>query len=564
MATGFVTDGEMIVGPAYVTVSTNLDNGLTVPFIGAPPLSGEFTDPPLSGARTVVNPAFALATKTGVLVQTFEENWYNRVHVIPSRYDVGNLISDQVRTFEVWNAYFTSKSLSAITQSGTQGLSLTRPAGAPSEPATYDPLEALTYSISITLTGPATINALYGFTFPAEAPSINVVGNRVVFFPFSAQAPVEEFLEFDTEIMESYDGHEQRVQVRERPRQTLGMNYLLSDAQEVAVLKNILIGNAGRLFGVPMWQESRPLLANVSIGATSITVTTTNADFRVGLVALWRSFNDFEVVEVSTVSAGSLTLALGTSKAHTAGITRVIPIRFCYLSDSNKLRVRTTNVTSFDAEWRSVDFTDLASDAGFTLYKSMPALLDPNYSERDLTEAFRSGALELDATTGGFSFTDRRDVPEYASVKTWIYEDAASSFGLRQQLYALRGRQRSFWLPTFRPDFQVVQDVGSSDTQLVVAAVDYGRFVTRQEPFTDIIIQLKNGSNFLREITNYGTSGANETITISSTLGVAVTVADILRVSYLVRSRLGSDRIEIRHNRLGAVTVSIPVIGVIP
>src|SRR5574343_92051 len=49
------------------------------------------------------------------------DDYYNRIHLIPAKVDVGNLVSDQYFDVLVWNAYFVPRTLESISQSGTSG-----------------------------------------------------------------------------------------------------------------------------------------------------------------------------------------------------------------------------------------------------------------------------------------------------------------------------------------------------------------------------------------------------------------------------------------------------------
>ena len=77
------------------------------------------------------------------------------------------------------------------------------------------------------------------------------------------------------------------------------------------------------------------------------------------------------------------------------------------------------------------------------------------------------------------------------------------------------------------------------------------------------LVQLQHPIGCLRQVTGHGTSGSNELISINTALGQVVNPSDVKFICFLVRSRLASDRVEMVHHRLGATTVSVPVVGVI-
>ena len=67
----------------------------------------------------------------GVKLNSYLQDYYFRVHVRPSRIDLGNLLSSQTRQVEVWNAHLTSKLLASITRERVEGFVLSEPVATP-------------------------------------------------------------------------------------------------------------------------------------------------------------------------------------------------------------------------------------------------------------------------------------------------------------------------------------------------------------------------------------------------------------------------------------------------
>lgn len=132
--------------------------------------------------------------RNGSIATSYYDDYYNRVHVIPRTLDIGNLLSVQTRQVSVWNAWLTSRALSAITESGTDGLTESGIVA----PTTFAPLEERAFVITVDTAGPAAIDAEYVFVFVGESPRLSVVGHRVVVFghPPNWSAPVVERLEW--------------------------------------------------------------------------------------------------------------------------------------------------------------------------------------------------------------------------------------------------------------------------------------------------------------------------------------------------------------------------------
>lgn len=550
-------------------ISTNIVNqDLGTVYVGGHPGTAHDLLDVLGGlGAATLTPSISGSAKTGGVGGGYGADWYNRAHVIPSVLDLGNLLQTQTRSVEVWNAHFVQKTLTAVGEQGTEGITLVKPFG---EPAVYEPLQSETYDVQVTLAGPPVIDALFTFDFGApDEPTLTVSGDRVVIFPYSPQRPLTEALEFLTDVMEGYEGTEQRAMVRNLARQFYTMFYRPGTAVETATMLNTIFGHLGRVFGVPLFQFKRTLLADASITDTSVQVDTTFADFRGpgGLALLWRSSTDFETVEVDAVQPGQLDLARPLEQAHTAGDTLVVPMQLCLATDPVNHSRTGNGKTRVEVSWQAIEFADLSADDGdLTLYKSAPVVGDLNILSGDdeLREAFVGKAEVIDNRTGAVESVVRRLAPEVASVKTWDTDDPQEAWETRQLLYALRGRQRTFWLPTFRQDFVLADTVGAADTDIEVVPVEYDRFVGGQAPLDHVAIYLNDGTVFFREILSSTVAlSGNEQLNLDSALGQEVQTGDVLRISYLVRCRLGADRIEFEHRRPGSVRVSAPVVGVI-
>ena len=80
---------------------------------------------PGAAPRTINLPVSQQANnQAGILGGSFgRQDWYDRIHLVPGVIALGNLVQAQERTFEVWNAWFVSKTLSSVTPPTMMGSS---------------------------------------------------------------------------------------------------------------------------------------------------------------------------------------------------------------------------------------------------------------------------------------------------------------------------------------------------------------------------------------------------------------------------------------------------------
>ena len=142
----------------------------------------------------------------------------------------------------------------------------------------------------------------------------------------------------------------------------------------------------------------------------------------------------------------------------------------------------------------------------------------------------------------------------------WAYDflskaqGPAKRWALRRWLWSLRGRQTSFWLPTWGRELQLQAAMTSGSAQMRVAQVaELTAYVGRK-----VLLEMPGGLRF-RTITAAVADGPNHRLTISSNLGELVAIST--KVHFMTHVRSDSDRIEIEHGAV-ASDVTLPVMGV--
>jgi len=147
------------------------------------------------------------------------------------------------------------------------------------------------------------IDAAYRFVFAGGLTALLVVtGRRVVVFgmrPDWSQG-ITERLEWLTEVLEAYDGTEQRVRLRQLPRRGFEYGFLI-EGRDAQVLDHLLFAWGARIYCLPVWTDVSTLAGEAAIGSTALTVQdVANSDYHAGgLAVLWRSNTRHEAVETS-------------------------------------------------------------------------------------------------------------------------------------------------------------------------------------------------------------------------------------------------------------------------
>lgn len=525
-----------------------------------PPYSQALASSPPGAAAPIRTLAKALARAiSGAVTPSYFDDYYNRIHVTPTSLDLGNLLTVQTRDVDVWNSYVDSITLDTAQVPSGQGVLVSSPVPVPT---TYAPLQQITYTVTVGLSGPPTIDTAFTLSFGGVTVTMPITGNRVVVFPFSPDWAnnVFETLQYKTSISRSRNKTEQRMALRKRPRRIYQYNATILDAQEAAQFDQLVFGWDGRYFALPMWPERAYLNAEALAGATTISVDTTNRTFVAGgLIVLFKDTRTFEAAEIAGVSGSTITLVRGLQSAWQIN-TYVYP----------------TGLALIDAEFTASRVTDsyTQTQVQFTMD---PQTVDPRtptvaaaatYLGEELYAVgtdWRNGVafqvtsdrLNVDSDVGIFKPFQKSGWPDIVKPHRWVLKTADEITAMRAWAARRNGRQKAVWMPTGTTDLTLLTTIASNGTVFSVTNQGYAVYGGQDER-KHIGILLNDGTFFARQITDSsGLSDDTQQLVIDSSLGRTVQPTDVRRISFLGLFRLSSDDVTFAWNTVSVATLDL-------
>lgn len=381
-----------------------------------------------------------------------------------------------------------------------------------------------------------------------------------VVWPWRPQRGMVESLEWMTDIIEAHDGTEQRVQVRQEPRQSFEMSILLEDHHELSKLRVALASWQHREWGWPCWHEAVKLGASLASGSGSVSIDTTLADFRPGgLAIIHQSPELYEVVEIDTVASDSLTLANDTTLTHPAG-SSVMPFRMARMVAQVRRDDHATELSKYAVTMHVTDNTALATEASATQYLNYDVLTDPLLMPgQTMPRSFDRAIETLDPGPGAWSASARTDYPLVATDHRWRVNNRAEAWAFRKWLHRRAGMLHPIWIPSRTHDLSLAAQPTSSATTLEIRDVNYRNMALNVPGMTHIAAFSANGSFVCRKITaaTAGSAG-RENLTISAAIGFT----DVARISFLCLHRLAADRVSLTWDRVGVAECRATMVGV--
>jgi hypothetical protein len=170
-------------------------------------------------------------------------------------------------------------------------------------------------------------------------------------------------------------------------------------------------------------------------------------------------------------------------------------------------------------------------------YLGRPVQTDPSLVRRPLAASLRRAVEYVDNGFGPVIVEPLREVFERSETITLKAQGMTARWKLRRWLWSLRGRQASFWSPTWGHELQLRGAMTTGSVLMRVAPVaPLSAYVGRR-----IMLEMSGALRF-RSITAAIAEGPNHRLTISSDLGEPVPLTT--KVHFLTGMRADADRVE--------------------
>jgi hypothetical protein len=494
---------------------------------------------------------------------TAGRDWFEKMHVVPRAIDFGNILSTIQKTFELYCAYrHQNVSLTSFTNTvdaGTDVIDL------PSLPHTIGGQNGIVLTAETKLTSDPNFAGDLIFGFDVGDVPLYIEGVRLVLWYFDPEAPIGETLGFVTDVQRGRGGPEKRPSLRKAPTQRFRCKYRL-DGQDRRQARMYLMGWQNKLFGLPIHNEQVQLSAEALIGAFTInTSTNSHSDFRVGGQAVVFTSRDlFDVPVIVSKTASSITFATPMQNDYPVG-TRVMPVRQGEIEGIVGGDQHPVNLEDFTVVWDVQDTdVDLADVSAFSSYDGKVLLDNCNPVMRAVKERFNTRVYILDNKTGNRTRTSLWPNMTRGHVQTFVGRTRQAVWEIRQLLYALRGRQVSFYTLTWSDDLLVTGTLTATSALMDIENIGFSRYAEEQNPMRHIRLTFTDGSVLLREILSSVIVDADtERLTVDSAWPSTKLPSEISRVEFVELVRLDSDQIQITHERPDSARSAIPVVSLI-
>lgn len=392
---------------------------------------------------------------------------------------------------------------------------------------------------------------------------------------------ITEKWEYYTDIITSYDGHEQRVMTRSIPRRYFTYDYDAMDSYQAQWLRGLLRMRQDVKFYFPMWHTPVMLAENYYAGQRFFRMRPEDLfSFReTEYVAVYRKDSNLQDVMLG-IENNNLYRSVrnyfedGTVSLYEAFLedlnmknTFLYPLRRCSVQPAQNLNYVFSNGTSViinledlleepvvNIPQRYIDTYEEHKQLNpwklpFQINGREVLTISPQWiNDGDLSLSISKNAVRLDNSTGMFVYRLKNSKSYDAQTMEFYLMSRSMINNFTRFFSRIKGRFKSFYAPTWVNDLNVSHDINGASNFIYVNFSNLYAFYGKNTRRKKIIVFTKDGTSHIGEIMSYSYETINGMnfgrIALTNPLGVSIPKDRILMVSYMNLVRSDSDSLQ--------------------
>jgi hypothetical protein len=551
-------NAEVLSGISAATnpvIPTGPETGLCGPFAG-PALTG------LPRAREREDQVFPAGEERACSPgHFFRDDFYDRIHVIPSRIDVGNLTERLVFDVEFFNAFLENVSMTGVEPHGVDGVTLSDLG----IPRTIRALMSITAQIAVELGGPAVIDGSYVFSYDVGPDSVlEIVGQRIIPFSISPDwsEPVREELLFLTQIIEARDGSEQRIILRARPRWRLRYS-ILEGGLKVNLADSLLAGWGARSYALPVWPRKSRLLAPVLPDEAFVQCDTSNGAFKRGeLCVVWQDALNCEAHEIGAVGEGGVSLVYPMGRGFPNGYC--VPARLARLEGvKTSIGALTTSLVEAELAFEADEPESLEREPLPAVYEGLGVFPWGHDYAKARQRSLERSMNVYDSGLGLPIRDDRLGYPADEFQLDGIALRGHAEIGrFKRFLAAADGQAKTFWVAVNEDQLQLSRRLDMGSQLMHVRNAAYGLLEMELRSRRTLFMDTRAGRLFFNVTSFLAAAQGDVALFADVAWPRTFEIGEVGQIGFLVKARLAQDEFSLEYGVDCAARTSVRLKGV--
>lgn len=473
----------------------------------------------------------------GLEVGSWGDVFFDNVFVSPPVIDAGLVTGGETFEFSIWHSYRSSLQLAGVTETGADGVDLD---GIRS--GRVASFVSSAYSVFLNQTsGDLSYRASFDFGQAGSCSfQLSATMAIVLHFPVDWSMQPELRHSYLTEVIESWNGSEQRISLRDQPRLSATYQYGLADADQY--LFSSLVGNFSGQYLVPIWPMQSELAEPVARFDSKALVSDLSDWVVPGCRVMLSDGDTWEICLVASVAGLEVAFSDLVKKNYRSG-ARLVPVSQAWINDevssvAHGIGVEVTGA-SFDFDEVELLRPEPADD--FTIFNDRRVLDIRHDRSKDCTLQYKRLRETLDPSIGRRYIHDRvQGAIKYLQF-SWRFFDQVSRKRFDDFAELERGAQGEFYLESPLVAMQLAKDIEASTLEITISQANYKNFLKSNTFAPAIALKLYNGTVLYRNVDSaiQGT-GNTEVVTLQEPIN-NIRIEDVEYIAPLFLGRFESD-----------------------
>lgn len=381
------------------------------------------------------------------------------------------------------------------------------------------------------------------------------------------EALVQEY-EWTTDLVVSRNGNEQRIALRQIPRQTFKVNYLADSDEEIQYWKVTLSRDLNAQWSFPLWHEAVQITAPVTALDVTVFADFTLMDDELGDPVMLILHPDGETHEkfipVLPRLADEAPLAAGSFANDYPLGSVVIPIEGCFIDNNSSYAAMTNKAATLSLNFVAVNYRAVDGKGAAAIPTHTPdAVLRPGAPTLPLLErrptstnapsVFNENIERIDFG-GKIELRTVEDDAKIVNGRQYHSDGLAERQFWKSFINTIRGQQKSFYTSTYRPDMTiVVQPAIGGTTFIVKDDALVAVFWENKDSHSELSIQTADGTTQLVTIDpalTVDNLDGTHTVAFQPALTATPLGSTVEVVSFLELVRLGTDTVSVEYGQV--------------
>lgn len=473
----------------------------------------------------------------GLEAGTWGDVFFDNVFVSPATIDAGLVTGDETYNFSIWHSYRSSLELLGVTEFGNESVDL-----AGTKAGSVTSFVSTKYLVSLNqANGDTSYRAAFDFG-PAGSYDFKLTASQaiVLHFPIDWSMQPELRHSYLTEVIESWNGAEQRISLRDQPRLSATYQYGLADTDQY--LFSNLVGNFSGQYLVPIWPMQSELAEPVARFDSKAIVSELSAWVVPGCRVMLSDADTWEVCLVASVAGGVVTLGDLVKKNYRSG-SRLIPVSQAWINEdvSSTAHGMNVEVTGASFDFDEVGLLCPAPVDDFTIFNRKRVLdIRPDRS-KDCTVQYKRLRETLDPAIGRRYIYDRLQGAVKYLQFSWRFFGHRARKRFDDFAELERGAQGEFYIESPLIAMHLAKDVEAPTLEITIVQANYKNFLKSHTFAPAIALKLYNGTVLYRNVENAIQGQDNtEVITLQEPVN-NIRIEDVEYIAPLFLGRFESD-----------------------